>query len=225
MAANARIFRPILAGATLGDRLAACAGAALAISLTGILCRLALEGSGLPYLAGPIGASVLLVFAVPASPLAQPWPVIGGNAISVCCGIASSALIGEPVVAGGVAVGLAILVMSLTRSLHPPGAAMALTAVVGGAQVQSAGALFAVTVLANSLLVVGLAFLFHRLTRHTYPHVPQAAAPLAQPAPIMADIDAALADMHESFDIGREDLKRLLERAEAHAHRRLAKPK
>ena len=68
-----QLFAPILAGATLRDRLIACTGALIGIAVTGLLCGLALgRGPHLPLLVAPMGASAVLLFAVPASPLAQP---------------------------------------------------------------------------------------------------------------------------------------------------------
>ncbi|MEG8058719.1 HPP family protein [Sphingomonas sp. 22L2VL55-3] len=82
---------------------------------------MALHGSGpLPLLVAPIGASAVLIFAVPASPLAQPWSVVGGNIISALVGVTAARFVPIPYLAAGVAVGGAILVMSLLRCLHPP---------------------------------------------------------------------------------------------------------
>lgn len=233
---GARLFRPILAGATLRGRVLACLGAIVGIALTGLVAALVTgHGAHLPVIVAPIGASAVLVFAVPASPLAQPWPVIGGNTLSALVGIAVARLVHDPVLATGLAVGLAIAVMSLTRSLHPPGGAAALTAVIGGPAVASAGFLFAfLPVALDSLLLVALGWCFHRLLRQSYPHVP-APAPVnthgtADPPPVLragfreADIDAALADMGEAFDIDRADLDRLLRRVQAEALTRRSGP-
>ncbi len=200
------LFRPLLPGATFSERLIACLGAGVGIALTTLAGTLAPHGT-LPAIVAPLGASAVLVFAVPASPLAQPWPVIGGNTISALVGIAVWRLLPDPAVAAGVAVAAAILVMSLLRCLHPPGGAAALTAVIGGAAVHEAGFGFA-------LVAAGLAF--HRLTRRSYPHRP-VPAPKPTSGILPADIDAALEDMHESFDIAREDLYQLIARAQAHA--------
>src|SRR5690349_13220636 len=128
-----RLFHPILAGATLRDRLLACLGALVSIALTGLLCgALFGEGSHLPLIVAPMGASAVLLFAVPASPLAQPWSIIGGNTISAIMGYLVAQFIADPIVAAGAAVALAIAVMSFTRCLHPPGRAAALTAALGG---------------------------------------------------------------------------------------------
>jgi CBS domain-containing membrane protein len=221
------LFRPILAGASLRDRVVASLGALVCLALTAAVCGYAPLAAGLPAIVAPLGASAVLVFAVPASPLAQPWPVIGGNTISALVGVAVFQLVPQPALAGGVAVGTAILVMSLARCLHPPGGAAALTAVIGGPAVHAAGFAFAFAPVAlDSVLLVALAIAFHRLSRHGYPHSAAPAPQVAREARAAGfepeDIDAALAEMHEAFDIARADLDLLLARAEVHARARRA---
>ena len=224
-----RLFRPILAGATLRERLVACLGALAGITLTGLICGLFFgQGPHIPLIVAPMGASAVLLFAVPASPLAQPWPIIGGNTISAFMGVLAAHFIPDPVVAIGVGVSLAIAAMSLTRSLHPPGGAAALTALIGGPAVTSAGFLFPLfPVCVNSVILVALGIAFHRISRRSYPHVP-AASPVNThgtadlPAPLRVgftpeDVDAALAALHETLDIDRADLDRLLRQVELHA--------
>ena len=225
-----RFFAPILAGATLRDRLIACTGALIGIALTGLLCEIALgRDPHLPLLVAPMGASAVLLFAVPASPLAQPWSIIGGNTLSALCGYLVAQFIHDPVLAAGAAVALAIAVMSFTRCLHPPGGAAALTAALGGPAVASWGALFPfVPVGLNSCILVALGLLFHRLSRrHSYPHIP-APAPVNThgttdlPPPLRVgfrheDVDAALEKLHETFDIDRDDLEQILAEVELQA--------
>ncbi|MBY9063100.1 HPP family protein [Sphingomonas yunnanensis] len=217
-----RLFQPLLSGAQLRERLIACLGAAIGIALTALLGALLVRDTDLPLIVAPLGASAVLVFAVPASPLAQPWPVIGGNTLSALVGVAIGRLVPDVALAAGLAAGAAILVMSLARCLHPPGGAAALTAVIGGPTVHAAGFGFALLPVAlNSVTLVAAGLLFRRLTRRSYPHRP--AAPVAAGLHA-ADIDAALADLHESFDIAPADLDALLTRAEWHAARRRAAP-
>lgn len=224
-----RLFRPILAGATLRERLLGCLGAIIGIGLTGLICALAFGYSvHLPFLVAPIGASAVLVFAVPNSPLAQPWPTIGGNVISAYVGLAVAHFVPDPALATGLAVGLAIATMSFLRCLHPPGGAAALIAVFGGSTVASAGYLFPlVPVGLNAVLLVLLGWAFHRLSGRNYPHVPVAVTESAQRTSDMPaarrvgfrseDIDSALEKMGETFDISREDLDRLLREVETRA--------
>jgi CBS domain-containing membrane protein len=137
-------------------------------------------------------------------------------------------LVHEPLLAIGIAVGSAILLMSVTRSLHPPGGAAALTAILGGPAVHAAGYSFAlIPVALNCIILVALGWVFHKFSHHSYPHVP-AAAPVNThrtqdiPPQLRAgfraeDVDGALQDLGENFDIDREDLDRLLRRVEARA--------
>jgi CBS domain-containing membrane protein len=220
-----RIFVPLLAGASLRDRMIASVGAVLGIGFVGLTCT-ALFPSSMPWIVAPMGASAVLLFAVPASPLAQPWSIAGGNVISAFVGAVVAQVVPDPAIAAAVAVSLAILAMSLLRCLHPPGGAAALSAVLGGYALFSAHVLeFLTVVLVNSLLLVAIGWIFHRFSGHSYPHRAKPVEGKAlSPAPVsgllMDDIDKALDDLGETFDISREDLALLLERAEAHAAER-----
>ena len=219
--------RPLLAGANFRDRISACAGALAGIGLTALLSSLLPGGaSNLPILVAPMGASAVLLFAVPASPLAQPWPIVGGNVISALIGVAVARLVPDLWVAAGAAVGVAILVMSLLRCLHPPGGAAALLAVLGGPPIAAAGYAFAlIPVGLNALLLVAAGWAFHRFSGHSYPH---RAVPVAGHSVTIAedprfrpeDIDAALAELGETFDVSREDLDLLFRIAERRAGER-----
>lgn len=224
-----RLFSPILAGATLRERLIACVGALLAIGFTGVISGYLFgQGPHLPLIVAPMGASAVLLFAVPSSPLAQPWSIIGGNTISALMGIIAAYFIRDPIIATGVGVSLAIGAMSFTRCLHPPGGAAALTAVLGGPVVAGWGFLFPfVPVALNSCILVGLGLLFHKLSKRNYPHVvPKPAENTHQtidlPSAVRVgfreeDVDAALEALDETFDIDRADLSRLLQQVELQA--------
>ncbi|MBY5346802.1 HPP family protein [Rhizobium leguminosarum] len=224
-----RLFSPILAGATLRERLIACFGALLGIGLTGLISGYLFgQGPHLPLIVAPMGASAVLLFAVPASPLAQPWSIIGGNTISALMGIIAAYFIRDPIIATGVGVSLAIGAMSFTRCLHPPGGAAALTAVLGGPVVAGWGFLFPfVPVALNSCILVGLGLLFHRLSKRNYPHVVPKSAEnthrtIDLPSAVRVgfreeDVDAALEALDETFDIDRADLGRLLQQVELQA--------
>jgi CBS domain-containing membrane protein len=207
-------------------------GAILGISLTGFISSRALPEAGLtPLIVAPIGASSVLLFAVPSSPLAQPWSIFGGNVISGLVGTAIGQSVGDPVLASGVAVGLAIVLMSLTRCLHPPGGAVALMTVMATHQSHSANFFYAFNpVGVNSALLVALGWLFHRFTRHSYPHVAaqtpghlhgtQDEPPQTRGGFRAEDVDAVLAELHEAFDIDRDDLELLLRQVELRVFKR-----
>lgn len=225
-----RLFRPILAGATLRERTLALVGVMLSLGLTGVLSALML-GSGAPLLAGPMGAVALLLFIVPTSPLAQPWPVIGGNLLSALVGAGVAHLVADPALAAPLAVGLAILAMSLTRSMHPPGGATALVAVLATPADPFAWSFGLLPIAVNAVLLVLLATIFHRLNGRSYPHraVPPPVNPhaTADALPELrtgftpGDVDSALSALGETFDIDRDDLDRILRQVEAESLRRL----
>lgn len=217
------LFVPKLAGASLNDRLIACAGAGLGV-LAAALAGLGIQDflPALPFLIAPIGASAVLVFVVPSSPLAQPWPVVGGNVISAIVGVAVLHNVPNTAAAIAIAVGGAIFIMSLLRCLHPPGGAAAITTILGAQAVIDAGYIFPISIVAaNSLALVAFGFLFHKFTGHSYPHrvAPAQAMPMGL---LRADIDQAVAETHESFDIDLADLEALLLRAERIAEQRRA---
>lgn len=219
-----RLFVPIIAGAQFGRRLLACLGAGIGIALTIVVCGgLSLAPADLPIIVAPLGASAVLAFVVPASPLAQPWSIVGGNIVSALVGVAAFNVVPNTTVAAGLAVGGAILVMSLLRCLHPPGGAAALTAVIGSQSIHAAGYTFAFAPIGiNSIALVSLAMFFNRATGHSYPHRPADLPATLMPGLHPSDIDSALEELDESFDIAREDLDAVLARAELHAMARRA---
>jgi CBS domain-containing membrane protein len=213
-----RVLLPASVAVDQRERWRAAIGALLGVALAGLLSRLAGNWVGLnPWLVAPLGASALLVFALPASPLAQPWPVLVGNLVAALVGVVSSIWIPDIAVAGAVAVGVSILCMFATRSLHPPAGAMALYVVLTGAHSLSF-ALF--PVLCNCLLLVGVGVVYNRLTGRAYPHRQVAAAVPASTRFTTADLDAALAHYGQVLDVSRADLAELLKHAEAQAYQR-----
>ncbi len=172
------------------------------------------------WLLAPMGASAVLVFGVPASPLAQPWAVLGGNAVSALVGVACVRCIPNPVLAAAVAVPLAIGAMLWLRCLHPPGGAMALSAVLShwvGLELPW------LTLLVNALAMLAVGVVYNSLTGRPYPHV-QTRAPDHATDPrqrfTQADLDVALTQYNQILDVSRDDLEDLLQHAEMAAYRR-----
>lgn len=213
-----QVLQPPALSVDRRERWRAACGALAGIAFAGVLCRFLADVYGLsPWLMAPLGASAVLVFALPASPLAQPWSVLVGNTLSALVGVAAARWIPDVALAGAVAVGASILVMFATRSLHPPGGATALLAVLSGAQ-SPVFALFPAA--ANSLALLVAGTLYNRLTGRDYPHR-QSAAPAARHARFtQADLDAALARYNQVLAVGPADLAELLEDAETQAYAR-----
>lgn len=217
----ARALRPPPLAIDAQERWRSAAGAVLGILVTALVAHRLADAFALPaWLVAPIGASAVILFVLPSSPLARPWSVIVGNTLSAVVGVAVVRLVPEPHLAAGLAVGGAIVAMMLARCLHPPGAAVALLTVL------SHGADTAATVmpvLMNSALLVVSASAYNALTRRHATERLAAAAPDRAPAArrfAAADLDAALARYNQVVDVNREDLETLLYEAESIAWQR-----
>ncbi len=136
-------------------------GAGTGLAVTSMFSHWLLGEVNLWFIA-PMGASAVLLFGVPSSPLAQPWSIVGGNVLSALIGVTVGMLVPDAALACGLAAALAIAGMYFLRCLHPPGGAVALTAILGGAGVHSEGYHFVLTpVLLNSLMLALLAIVFN----------------------------------------------------------------
>lgn len=196
-------------------------GAALGMGLVALVGHSVLATTpGSLWLLAPMGASAVLVFGVPASPLAQPWAVLGGNAVSALVGVACARWIADPVLGAGLSVPLAILAMLLLRCLHPPGGAMALSAVLS----HWVGLEFPwIPLLLNVLVMLAVAVVYNSLTGRRYPHVQTRVpghATDVRPHFNREDLDTVLAQYNQILDVSRDDLEDLLQRAEMAAYRR-----
>ncbi|WP_102817180.1 HPP family protein [Burkholderia ubonensis] len=218
---------------TLGwrERLRSCAGALVGIATVGFTMKVVPGVPGLvPLLVAPMGASAVLLFAVPASPLAQPWSIIGGNLVAATVGVACAQWIADPVTAAAVAVACAIGGMFALRCVHPPSGAVALTAVLGGPAIHRLGFGFVLEPIAlQSAILLSAALVYHALTGHRYPHggVRPDAKPQAGGAPARArggftreDLDAVLKRRGEWLDVDPNDLEALLRETELQAYAR-----
>lgn len=215
--------------ARVPSREAARAGLGAAVGLAIASCFLAARADLHLALAliAPFGATAVLVFAVPNSPLAQPWSAVVGNTVSALVAVAVVKAVPSAVIAAPLATGLAILAMSLTRSLHPPGGAVALTAALNPDALQAVGFRFALApVAAGTLALVLVSIAFTRATGRKYPfRQPDAPNPhgtadrpaLERIGLGEAELRALLAEFRQSANVGVEDLARLIAGAELRA--------
>lgn len=220
LTAAARAFWPAPMNIDAREKLRASTGAALGVLLVALCAAFWLSGLvahdhgvlGLALVA-PLGASAVLVFALPASPLAQPWSVVGGNTLSALVGIACYRWVPDATLAAGLAVGLAIALMLALRCLHPPGGASALLMVLMGCEHFH----YAVSpVLIDSALLVAAGLIYNNLTGRRWPHLNRPVQP--EPAAThlhRSDLDAVLARYNQVLDVSRDDLESLLEQTAA----------
>lgn len=137
-------------------------GAVIAIGATGWLSY----ASAVPWLMAPFGASCVLAFGMPDSPLAQPRSIIGGHLVSTLIGLLVLNTLGNSWWAAALAVGLALATMQQTRTLHAPAGANPLVVLAATAPVS-----FLVTpVLTGSIVIVAVAWCLNNLRhRGSYP--------------------------------------------------------
>ncbi|WP_456404587.1 HPP family protein [Thiolapillus sp.] len=227
------LFWPPGGGVSLREKALSGLAALGGIALVMLVSSFFLDNRDLPWVVASMGASAVLLFAVPLGPLSQPWPFAGGHLISGLIGVTIAGLIQGPVLAASLAVSLAIFVMYLTRCLHPPGGATALTVVVGGEAVRSMGYEYLLTpVLLNVVVMLGWAFLINNLLPNRYypntlKHLREMTVRTIGEDRVDArlsigkeDLEFALREMDEYVDVSREDLTRIFNLSATHARRR-----
>lgn len=226
-----RSFLPVATVISHRERLRSTIGAFAGIALTSAVSYWCVQDAyAIPYLIAPMGASAVLLFAVPASPLAQPWSLFGGNLVAAIIGVTCAMFITHPMLSAAIAVSLSIFIMLYLRCLHPPSGAVALTAVLGGDAIHSLGYGFVLAPVAlNSCIIILVAIVFHRSTKHSYPHTAAVSKQDVLSKDIPAelrfgfnseDLNAVLKDNNELLDISRDDLEKIFQQTEMHAYRR-----
>jgi len=118
--------------------------------------------AGFPLLIGSFGASAVLLFGANDSPLAQPRNLVGGHLISAAAAVVIVALFGSNPFTIAAAVGIAIFLMDVTRTTHPPGGATALIGVQGAAGFD----FVLIPVLAGALILLAVALLTNNVVHH-----------------------------------------------------------
>ncbi|MBC7452040.1 MAG: HPP family protein [Cytophagales bacterium] len=150
-------------------------GSFAGISLIGFIHSFIVEASDVVFFIGSLGASAILLFGCSNSPLSQPRNVIGGNILSAIVGVtAQYALSGFHIdwLTSAVAVSVALLVMQLTNTVHPPGGATAMIATIGSAKIKSLGYLYVLTPVASGVFIlIVVALIINNIPRHRrYPY-------------------------------------------------------
>jgi CBS-domain-containing membrane protein len=142
------------------ERIVSIVGGFLGIVGVIAVSRYFVAGAPAALVVASMGASAVLLFAVPHGPLSQPWSLAGGHLVSAVVGVTCALFVPGELLAGALAVGLAIGAMHYLNCIHPPGGATALTAVIGGDAVHALGYQFVLTpVLINVLVILTVAIL------------------------------------------------------------------
>lgn len=175
---------------------------------------------------GSMGATVVLLFAVPHGVLSQPWAVLGGHLLSAFIGVSCYRYMPAGYFLPALAVGLSVFAMYYLRCIHPPGGATALAAAVGDKQITDLGYSYLLNpILLNAATIVLVALIFNfAFSWRRYPaHIAKRrSVPVVQQSARIhelthEDFSAAIRAVDSFIDISAEDLSELLERAKFHA--------
>jgi CBS domain-containing membrane protein len=189
--------------------------------------------SGTLLMVTSMGATAVLLFAVPQGALSQPWAVFGGHMLSAFVGVSCHQLLPDQSWTPALAVGLAVGVMHYTRCMHPPGGATALAAVIGGGEIYRLEYFYLVfPILVNVVYIMAMAIVFNAFFPwRRYPaHLTR--RKLAKPAVAserqyeltQEDFSAAMEQLNSYVDITSENLTQLLELAKQHAEKNITHP-
>lgn len=201
-------------------------GALIGIFLTMWISLHYLGLQGATLLVASMGASAVLLFSVPHGALSQPWALLGGHFISALIGVTCAQNISNPLIAAPLAVSLAIIAMHYCHCTHPPGGATAMTAVIGGAQVQAMGYQFVLTpVMLNAIIMlfagvaVNYAFPWRRYPA-SFMKSREKSKEQQMPASNSLkhnDFKYALGELGTYVDVSEEDLNKIYQLAVKHA--------
>lgn len=198
-------------------------GGGLGIAAVYGLSHWALDGMAAGLMVASMGASAVLLFAVPHGTLSQPWAVVVGHCVSGFIGVSCYLWLGNSLLSAAVAVGLAVGAMAYLRCIHPPGGATALAAVIGGPAVHNLGYGYLLTPVGlNLIAILAVALLFNNLFHwRRYPVALMKPRASATDRPHLAlsheDFAAAMHALDTYVDVSSEELAELFDRAWEHA--------
>ena len=212
------------------EKLTSALGGFVGISLISWVSFYFTGAGGAALIVPSMGASAVLVFAIPHGKLSQPWPLFGGQIISASIGVACYQFIPNLFFAAGLAVGLAvglaIAAMHIFRCVHPPGGATALAAVIGIEQIHALGYAFILTpVLLNTVIIFMTALAFNNIFPwRRYPSslmrftdVPSLQEQKSSRLIEKKYIERALSDIDLVVDLNVNDLQKIFALAIEHA--------
>lgn len=145
-------------------------GSFVGIGILAYIQSIHFTGNDAVYLIGSFGASSVLVYGIIQSPFSQPRNLVGGHLISAFVGVTVHKLAPDIIwIAAPLAVSFAIVFMQMTKTLHPPGGATALIAVIGSDKVKSLGYMYVLSpVLVGVLILLFTALIFNNMTANRY---------------------------------------------------------
>lgn len=211
------------------ERRKAALGAFLGLALAGALISLAPTDA--IWLVATLGASSIILFVLPHSPLAQPWSLMGGYLGATLFSLITAALVPSPLLGGALALGATVWFMARYKCMHPPGGALVMLVVHEGAPTLTHAAHLMGVMLANSLAILLAAFLINNyLLRRQYPYcrapVPTNLHRTGDPLPTERtgltheDLDHAVQSLGTFVDVQETELVAIYNAAVGHAFER-----
>jgi len=203
------------------EKLVASLGGVIGIVLVSFVSFRVSGAAGAALIVPSMGASAVLLFAVPHGKLSQPWSLIGGHVTSAIVGVICYKLLNDTYLAAGLAVGLAIGAMHILNCIHPPGGATALAAIIGGPAIHSLGFNYVLSpILLNTLIILFVAIIFNGFFAwRRYPaalmmrftELPEKEDEYHMNLVDKKSIEKALVDMDLVMDVTTEDLQRVIQ--------------
>jgi CBS domain-containing membrane protein len=143
-------------------------GSFVGIGLIALFHDHVIESNDAIFLIGSFGASSVLVYGAIQSPLAQPRNLVGGHLVSALVGVTVYKLMPDIVwISAPLAVSLSIILMQITKTLHPPGGATALLGVIGSEKIKALGYLYVLSpVLTGVAILLFVALIFNNVTQN-----------------------------------------------------------
>lgn len=208
------------------ERLRSTIGALLGIALCAfILSNIPISAH---WLIAPVGASAVVLFTLPHSPLAQPWSIMGSYFFATCAALACSLLISQPQMAAAVSVAATIWLMARFNCIHPSGGAIALFVVLDGpysasniGPVMGLVALNSCMILLAAVLVnnvfLGRRYPYHPQKSDPNPHLTEDLSPLERNGLTHPDLKSAMKKLDTFVDIQEDELVQIYTLAIEHA--------
>lgn len=204
-------------------------GALLFVGCAGLLLRTFPVGAY--WLLAPVGASTVILYALPHSPVAAPWAVLGSYLVGTACGLAALLLVPFPPLAAALSVAACVWGMARLNCIHPPGGAVPLMMVLAAPHTPAATGLLALSAVVNVLLMLAFAVLINTMVLgRRYPwHAPQLAPnphhtkdapPSARVGLMHEDLEYAFKRLDAFVDVQEGELVTLYNLAVEHAFER-----
>lgn len=223
----------LLSAIPLTERLKVALAAFIALFIvTFISLQLAVSANAIVLLAS-MGASSVLLFGIPNSPLARPWSFAAGHLISAAVGLICSHLFTDLALMAAVTIGCVLFFMYIFECMHPPGGATALVPVIASTDTILSYDFILYPVALNVLVMLAVAMLLQKfwlkhgkqvpVQKYDPIHLHHDQSPLKRLGLQPEDLLSALNSFDTVVDISEQDLERLYQRAKLNAYKRTSR--